>query len=174
LLEKVAESSGLRNSKRVRDAASAALQRLKARVEEAGKRAADRRANPSVHENKKKKSGMGTSPNASGAGLQTGAGTRSGAGGAAPSGKTGAGTVAPSSKAAAGSSKSGAGMGTRAPATSGVPRAPEHEPGVSAANDNKAAGFSKSPSTGRMIKPSTGNETTEGDSTPNKRARSQP
>ena len=164
LLEKVATSSAFRNSKRVRDAASAALARLKARAEEAAKRIAERKANPSVHENRKKKSGMGTSPNVTGS-KQTGAGTKTGAGTAAPSGKAAARTA----PATAPEHASGAGMKAKAPSTSLA--APE--PGAQAANDNKAISFSKNPSTGRMTKPGNDQEAPEGDSASNKRARSQ-
>jgi serine/threonine protein kinase len=176
LLEKVAQSSPFRNSKRVRDAASAALARLKARADEVAKRIAERKANPSVHEARKKKSGMGTSPNV-----------------AAPSGKSGAGmsgvesrmSAPAASKTGAGTApaagKTGAGKGTgadsrpKAPSVTSdaAPSSPKTGPAAQPANDNKPGTFNKTPSTGRVTKPVGGQEAPDGDSPSSKRARSQ-
>jgi hypothetical protein len=144
LLEKVAKSSAFKNSKRVRDAATAALERLKARAEEVQKRIAERKANPSVHEaTKKKRSGMGT---------------------ASGSGKTGAGAPAPERG-------TGAGMHAKAPSNSGAPRVDASA--QSPANDNKPGAFSKSPSTGRVTKPLQAPDSPGDDASGSKRARSQ-
>jgi serine/threonine protein kinase len=150
LLENVAKSSSWRNSKRVRDAATAALDRLKARAEEAERRRAERKNNASLHADlRKQRSGVGAAPG-TGAGMKapSGAGqaaaTRSGA-----TRKTGAaGPAAPSKPL------------TRAPSNAAVKAKPTDAP---AANDNAG----KSVATGRMAKPANSDD---GDQTPNKEA----
>ncbi|HEX7480905.1 MAG TPA: protein kinase [Polyangiales bacterium] len=63
LLEKVAGSNALKNSKRVRDAAAAAVQRLKERAQEAEKRRAERKT-LAGEAKKKRRSMTGTAPGA--------------------------------------------------------------------------------------------------------------
>ena len=158
LLENVAKSSSWRNSKRVRDAATAALDRLKARAEEAERRRAERKVNASMHGDlKKQRSGMGAAPAAAastktGASLTQGAAARSGA-----TRKTGAGAGTAAPGAAAPEAK----PLTRGPSTASTAKAKPND--ATAANDNAG----KSVATGRMPKPGNGDDN---DQTPNKEA----
>jgi hypothetical protein len=99
MLEGIAKSSGWRNSKRVRDAASAALVRLKERADAAEQRKAERsKVGPGMKsEAKKRRSGTGTAPDANAAaGSGTGSGTASIM---PPAGKTGANSMAAPARA---------------------------------------------------------------------------
>jgi len=136
-----------------------------------------------VHEARKKKSGMGTSPNAAAASGKTGAGmsgaesrmsapagSKTGAGAAAPAaGKTGAGKATQERGTGADTRANAPSVSSNAAAAPGSPQSGSAQP----ANDNKPSTFSKTPSTGRVAKPVSAQETPDGGNPSSKRARGQ-
>ncbi|MEY4576242.1 MAG: hypothetical protein RL701_945 [Pseudomonadota bacterium] len=149
LLEGIAESSAWRNSKRVREAATSALQRLKARAEEAGRKRAERKQQQTTltgaEAPKKKKSLLGQ---AAGTGMKTDAGR----------GGRSSEVVDPVSPTAP-TGKTGTGAKGRPGAKAGA-----------VANDNRTDG---SATTSRIAKPAAASDVTDPDAAPNKQARSQ-
>jgi hypothetical protein len=171
LLEDIAKSSAWRNSKRVRESASAALERLKQRALEAEQRKAERKSTDTASavnmksEAKKRRSTTTQAPepaavSGSVAGRTAPLATASEAAAKAPSVSTASGATKPSSLAAKGArtpSVSNAAQTSRT-ATTGAAR--------------PAAPAATSSGTGRVTKPGAG-EHGEAEATPDKQARGQ-
>jgi serine/threonine protein kinase len=132
LLESIAKSSGFRNSRRVRDAASAALERLKQRASEAEKRRAERK-HPSQHETKKRRSGSTIAPEA---------GTPAAKGGGNASQKTGGASPSNPNPKTGGSSSSNQKTGA------GSPSNPNQKTGASSTSNQKTGSSGNNQKTG--------------------------